>query len=171
MTQVFAPFGMTMSFAKEKIGPELLEAIRESSISILIISKNYASSKWCLRQLAQMVDCKRSTEQLILPIFYDVEPSNVRRQSGSYEEAFRKHESCFDVHCRMPLVKIENDDVLRMHGQLRDLGSEIIRQEDLKNPKLHSRLWVYTQIFSLWDPLFRWNPLSPAGPIVPLERN
>ncbi|XP_059645006.1 disease resistance protein L6-like [Cornus florida] len=80
----------------EEIGPELLEAIRESSISIPIFSNNYASSKWCLRELAQMVDCKRSTGQLILPIFYDVEPSDVRHQSGSYEEAFRKHERCFD---------------------------------------------------------------------------
>ncbi|XP_059644196.1 disease resistance protein L6-like [Cornus florida] len=80
----------------EEIGPELLEAIRESSISIPIFSNNYASSKWCLRELAQMVDCKRSTGQLILPIFYDVEPWDVRHQSGSYEEAFRKHERCFD---------------------------------------------------------------------------
>ncbi|XP_059640975.1 disease resistance protein L6-like [Cornus florida] len=80
----------------EEIGPEFLEATRESSISIPIFSKNYASSKWCLRELAQMVDCKRSTGQLILPIFYDVEPSDVRHQSGSYEEAFRKHGTCFD---------------------------------------------------------------------------
>ncbi|XP_059642294.1 disease resistance protein L6-like [Cornus florida] len=80
----------------EEIGPELLEAIRESSISIPIFSNNYASSKWCLRELAQMVDCKRSNGQLILPIFYDVEPSDVRHQSGGYEEAFRKHERCFD---------------------------------------------------------------------------
>ncbi|XP_059640976.1 disease resistance protein L6-like [Cornus florida] len=80
----------------EEIDPKLLEAIRESSISIPIFSKNYASSKWCLRELAQMVDCKGSNGQLILPIFYDVEPSDVRHQSGSYEEAFRKHERCFD---------------------------------------------------------------------------
>ncbi|XP_059652072.1 disease resistance protein L6-like [Cornus florida] len=43
-----------------------------------------------------MVECRRATEQLILPIFYDVKPSDVKHQTGSYEEAFRKHESCTD---------------------------------------------------------------------------
>ncbi|XP_059659570.1 disease resistance protein L6-like [Cornus florida] len=79
----------------EEIGPELLEAITQSKISIPIFSKDYASSKWCLRELSQMVECKRTTRQMILPIFYDVEPFQVRHQSGSYEEAFRNHESCF----------------------------------------------------------------------------
>ncbi|XP_059644003.1 disease resistance protein L6-like [Cornus florida] len=80
----------------EEIGPELLKAITESKISIPIFSRNYASSKWCLRELAQMVECRRTLGQLILPIFYDVEPSDVKHQSGFYEEAFREHERCLD---------------------------------------------------------------------------
>ncbi|XP_059658698.1 disease resistance protein RUN1-like isoform X2 [Cornus florida] len=79
----------------KEIGPELHQAITQSKISIPIFSKGYASSKWCLHELVRMVECKRTTRQLILPIFYDVEPFEVRHQSGSYEEAFRKHESCF----------------------------------------------------------------------------
>ncbi|XP_059639331.1 disease resistance protein L6-like [Cornus florida] len=76
----------------EEIGLDFLKAITESKICIPIFSKNYASSKWCLGELAKMVECKRTSTQLILPIFYDVEPSEVRHQTGSYEEAFHIHE-------------------------------------------------------------------------------
>ncbi|OWM68473.1 hypothetical protein CDL15_Pgr024613 [Punica granatum] len=36
----------------EDIGPELLDRIERSKISIPIFSENYASSKWCLREIA-----------------------------------------------------------------------------------------------------------------------
>ncbi|KAM7508491.1 hypothetical protein LguiA_018944 [Lonicera macranthoides] len=75
----------------KEIGPELLKAITDSQISIPIFSKKYASSKWCLLELEQMVQCHAEGGQIIFPIFYDVEPSDVRHQNGSYEEAFRQY--------------------------------------------------------------------------------
>ncbi|KAK9292556.1 hypothetical protein L1049_020530 [Liquidambar formosana] len=79
------------------IGSELLKAIRESKISISIFSKNYASRKWCLRELVQMVECqKEPLEQKIFPIFYDVKPDDVKHQTRSYEEAFCGHTEVFD---------------------------------------------------------------------------
>jgi len=82
----------------EEIGPDLLKAINESKISIPIFSKNYASSKWCLRELTQMVECqaKENGGQLIFPIFYDVDPSDVQHQRGSYEKAFRQYRKSLD---------------------------------------------------------------------------
>ena len=82
----------------EEICRALPKAIKESTISIPIFSKDYASSKWCLCELAKMVECHNddTIKQKILPIFYDVEPSDVRHQMGSYEEAFRQHENDFD---------------------------------------------------------------------------
>uniref|UniRef100_A0A2N9IYM4 TIR domain-containing protein n=1 Tax=Fagus sylvatica TaxID=28930 RepID=A0A2N9IYM4_FAGSY len=82
----------------EEIRPALLKAIKESIISIPIFSKGYASSKWCLRELAKMVECHNddTMKQKILPIFYDVEPSDVRHQTGTYEKAFRQHLKHFD---------------------------------------------------------------------------
>ncbi|XP_059667698.1 disease resistance protein L6-like [Cornus florida] len=80
----------------EEIGPELLRAITESKISISIFSKNYASSKWCLRELAKMWECRTSMGQIILPIFFDVEPSDVRHQTGTYKKAFNEHQRHFD---------------------------------------------------------------------------
>ncbi|XP_056164603.1 disease resistance protein RPV1-like [Syzygium oleosum] len=77
----------------EEIGPELLQAIKQSRISIPIFSKRYASSKWCLKELVQMVECKKSMGQKIMPIFYDVEPSEIRDQTGRYGQAFIEHKS------------------------------------------------------------------------------
>ncbi|XP_043691768.1 disease resistance protein L6-like [Telopea speciosissima] len=79
----------------EEIGPELVSAIEQSRISIPIFSKNYASSKWCLKELAKMIECKKTMNQLVLPIFYDVDPSVVRNHTGSYAEALRVHNKRF----------------------------------------------------------------------------
>ncbi|XP_048134084.1 disease resistance protein L6-like [Rhodamnia argentea] len=80
----------------EEIGPELFKAINHSKILIPIFSKGYAFSKWCLNELAQMVECRKSRRQKIMPIFYDVTPSEVCHQAGSYGDAFVSHEKQFD---------------------------------------------------------------------------
>ncbi|KAJ4970425.1 hypothetical protein NE237_003524 [Protea cynaroides] len=71
---------------------EMVKAIEKSRVSIVVFSSNYFSSRWCLDQLVKMMDCRRTMSQIVLPVFYDVDPSDVRRQSGSLGEAFAKHE-------------------------------------------------------------------------------
>ena len=46
----------------EEIGPTLLKAIKESKISITIFFRDYASSKWCLGELAQIVKCHKTMQ-------------------------------------------------------------------------------------------------------------
>ncbi|KAK3419270.1 hypothetical protein EUGRSUZ_J01296 [Eucalyptus grandis] len=76
---------------REKIGPELVQAIKQSKISIPILSKEYAASSWCLMELVQMVDCMENWGQKIMPIFYDVAPSEVHYQTARYGEAINSH--------------------------------------------------------------------------------
>ncbi|ONI28771.1 hypothetical protein PRUPE_1G160400 [Prunus persica] len=79
----------------DEIVPALLEAIKRSAISVIIFSENYASSTWCLDELVHILECKQKNGQLVIPIFYDISPSNVRKQQGSYALAFRHLEKCF----------------------------------------------------------------------------
>ncbi|KAI6681508.1 hypothetical protein NL676_035389 [Syzygium grande] len=81
----------------KKIGPDLLASIKESKILIPIISLNYGSSNWCLNELVHIMECQNSnTGHLVLPIFYKVEPTHVRHQTGSFGDAFRTHGRHFD---------------------------------------------------------------------------
>ncbi|XP_056165509.1 disease resistance protein RPV1-like [Syzygium oleosum] len=80
----------------EEFGSKILNAITRSKISIPVISENYASSKWCLRELIHIMDRKKSTSHIVLPIFYKVDPSDVRYLKGSFGEAFHSRKKHFD---------------------------------------------------------------------------
>ncbi|XP_031395241.1 disease resistance protein RML1A-like isoform X2 [Punica granatum] len=77
----------------EDISSELTEAIRSSRLSVIVFSGSYASSRCCLQELVEILECRNSIGQIVLPVFYDIDPSDVRRQSGSFEKAFMEHES------------------------------------------------------------------------------
>lgn len=79
--------------AGANIGPEIERAIDDSRFHLPIFSAGYASSAWCLQELARMVKCQReSAGREIVPIFYDVSPSDVTLRTESYREALLKHE-------------------------------------------------------------------------------
>nr|KAJ0192962.1 hypothetical protein LSAT_V11C800410500 [Lactuca sativa] len=76
----------------ELINPSLMKAIEESQIGVIVFSENYADSSWCLDELAHIMKCKDTRGQIVIPIFYGVDPSEVRKQKQKYGEAFVKHE-------------------------------------------------------------------------------
>ncbi|KAI6681600.1 hypothetical protein NL676_035481 [Syzygium grande] len=105
----------------DEIGPELISSITQSKISIPIISENYASSKWCLRELAQILKCKRGIGQIVLPIFYKVEPSEVRHLTGRLGDAINAHKKNLDE-----MIVKEWEEALREISSLKGWESEKI---------------------------------------------
>ncbi|KAF9671358.1 hypothetical protein SADUNF_Sadunf12G0039000 [Salix dunnii] len=216
----------------DEIAPTLMEAIQDSASSIIILSPRYANSHWCLEEMEKICELRR----LILPVFYQVDPSNVRRQKGPFEQDFENHSKRFgekvvkwreamtkiggisgfvfdpsgqdhlirrlvnrvltelrttpvgiatytvgldsrveNLKKRMKreeaidvlkgcgfraetaitvltvkcLVKIGADNELWMHDQLRDMGRQIVINENLGDPGMRSRLWDRADIMTV----------------------
>lgn len=76
----------------EDVWPALEKAIEDSHLSVVVFSENYATSKWCLEELVKILKCRRDQGQVVIPVFHETDPSHIRKQTGSYEKAFAKHE-------------------------------------------------------------------------------
>ncbi|KAK3432300.1 hypothetical protein EUGRSUZ_D00728, partial [Eucalyptus grandis] len=76
----------------KEINPQLIQAIKQCKISIPVISRDYASSKSCLMELDQMVRRMDEKSLTIIPIFYYVDPSDVRHCRGPFQEALYEHQ-------------------------------------------------------------------------------
>ncbi|XP_056168638.1 disease resistance protein L6-like [Syzygium oleosum] len=75
-----------------RISSDLLQAIDNSKLYIPIFSTNYASSHWCLRELAKMVENTSKSKEdgskkVILPVFYDVKLDDVQLKTPLYRNA------------------------------------------------------------------------------------
>ncbi|KAG2668394.1 hypothetical protein I3760_15G158300 [Carya illinoinensis] len=76
----------------DEISPELLYAIERSRISIIVLSANYASLTWCSDELLKILEWKKLRQRLLdLPVFYRVNPSDIRHQGKSFGEALTDH--------------------------------------------------------------------------------
>ncbi|KAL1218973.1 Disease resistance protein RPV1 [Cardamine amara subsp. amara] len=80
----------------DQIGPSLDLAIEDSAASVIVISENYANSPWCLNELAMLCDLRSSLKRPMIPIFYGVDPSHVRKQSDHFVKDFEKHKETYD---------------------------------------------------------------------------
>ncbi|XWS65184.1 hypothetical protein CRYUN_Cryun05aG0070100 [Craigia yunnanensis] len=114
----------------KNIKDEIEKAIlHESKISIVVFPKNYASSTWCLNELVKILEHRKSCQHIVLPVIYDVDPTQVKKQTGSYAEAFAWHEESF---------KYEMDMVQRWRATLKevaDLGGMVL-QDSNESPQV-----------------------------------
>ncbi|CAN6681914.1 unnamed protein product [Malus baccata var. baccata] len=76
----------------ENISDKVKQIIEGSKVSVIVFSSRYADSIWCLEELVQIMECSRTLKQMILPIFYDLSPSDV---IGTFVLAFQKHRERF----------------------------------------------------------------------------
>ncbi|KAM7493885.1 hypothetical protein LguiB_028494 [Lonicera macranthoides] len=110
----------------EEINSELIRAIEESKVSIVVFSENYARSAWCLDELAGINQRRISRRQTVIPVFYKVDPSDLHKQQDSIGKALEIHELDHDV--REALRK-----VCRWTSALKEianLAGQVIRDGD-----------------------------------------
>ncbi|PKI53255.1 hypothetical protein CRG98_026387 [Punica granatum] len=101
---------------------KILDTINGSAICIPILSRGYASSKRCLRELTRMVELNKK----VIPIFYDVTPADVKLPTGLYMNALRGH-SREIKNGKGPEQGIDAQEgsaseVQRWEGSLREVG-------------------------------------------------
>ncbi|KAG7945476.1 hypothetical protein I3843_15G153800 [Carya illinoinensis] len=108
----------------DEISPVLLQAIEDSKISIIVFSENYASSTWCLDELLKILECKKSRQQLVLPVFYRVNPSDIRHQRGSFRKALTEHAEKLNGDMKLQMWKAALREVANLSGDHLTNGNE-----------------------------------------------
>ncbi|KAL8090316.1 hypothetical protein AgCh_039695 [Apium graveolens] len=81
----------------EVISSALVQAIKKSKTYIVVLSENYASSPWCLDELVEILNCHKTVERSVIPVFYNIKPSVGRHQMETFEKAFIKHNARFET--------------------------------------------------------------------------
>ncbi|XP_024042958.1 putative disease resistance protein At4g11170 [Citrus clementina] len=112
----------------DEISESLVNAIEASAISVIIFSESYASSRWCLDELVKILECKKEYAQILIPVFYRVDPSDVRNQTGSFGDSFSNEDEC--KLGGMPESELINEVVNHILKRLLD---EVFRPSDNKN--------------------------------------
>ena len=73
---------------------ELYKAVKFSMISIIIFSQNYAFFTWWFEEFVKILNWKQNG-QLVLHVFYKVDPSELCKQEGNFKVALAKQENKF----------------------------------------------------------------------------
>ncbi|CAJ2673284.1 unnamed protein product [Trifolium pratense] len=109
----------------DQISPSLLNAIEASRLSIIVLSENYANSTWCLDELVKILECKKLKNQVVWPIFYKVEPSDIRHMRKSYGKDMSRHENTFGFNSeRVQKWKSALSEVCNLSGKHYTTGYE-----------------------------------------------
>ncbi|XP_058768520.1 disease resistance protein RPV1-like [Vicia villosa] len=140
-----------------EISHSLLRAINHAKLSIIVFSENYASSRWCLEELVSILKCKKDDGQILVPIFYHVNPTNVRNQTGSYGVALAEHEKRSDMNkvqtWRIALTEAANLSGWNCLGTgneselVEQIAKDILQKlESITSRGLEGRINTYKQI-------------------------
>ncbi|EEF39691.1 leucine-rich repeat containing protein, putative [Ricinus communis] len=115
----------------DEITRSLLKKIEESKIAVVIFSRNYASSTYCLDELEKIIEFHECYGQTVIPIFFNVNPSDLLEpDTGIFAEALSRHEK--DIMEKLNKVQgwkkwwkdsvIKAANFLMLHSQV--IGSE-----------------------------------------------
>ncbi|XP_038720075.1 disease resistance protein RPV1-like isoform X1 [Tripterygium wilfordii] len=105
----------------DDVSDALLQTIADSKITVVIFSENYASSRWCLDELVKIMECNKENGQIVIPVFFKVDPSHVRNQSGPFGQALAPYEG----HLKIQIWR----DALKKAANLSGWDSKVERPE------------------------------------------
>ncbi|XP_014492694.1 TMV resistance protein N-like [Vigna radiata var. radiata] len=69
---------------------EHMRAIACSKIAIIVSSKTYTKSTCCLRELEKIIECRETFGQIVLPVFYEIDPFDVRDPKDDFKKALEE---------------------------------------------------------------------------------
>ncbi|XP_052724813.1 disease resistance protein RUN1-like isoform X2 [Vigna angularis] len=74
-------------------GMKLEEQLREiggTKITIIVFSKSYAETTRCLLELEKIIECHQTFGQIVVPVFYEINPWDVCHQMDDFGKALRE---------------------------------------------------------------------------------
>lgn len=120
----------------DRIDPQIERAIQTSSVSVAIFSPNYAQSSWCLNELVMMWEYMLESRSTIIPVFYHVNPSELRwtwKEDGVYSRAL-------DIVQCIPLCTRGEDGVYAQQLRMLEKKTTIDPHTSKKKPRYDSKI-------------------------------
>jgi len=69
---------------------EHMRTIAASKIAIIVFSKSYTESTCSLHELEKIIECQQTFGQIVLPVFYEIDPLEVLEQKGDFRKALEE---------------------------------------------------------------------------------
>ena len=73
----------------------IYNALQAAKVNVVVLSKGYAESEYCLKELVIMIRSFEDEKKPIIPVFYDVDFRDLRRIqrfAGPHGSALKRHE-------------------------------------------------------------------------------
>ncbi|KAL4376092.1 hypothetical protein GQ457_02G037400 [Hibiscus cannabinus] len=91
---------------------KMIRSWRPAKRSLMNYFKPFINHGWCLDELVEIVKPKNEKGHKVFPIFYDVDPSDLRKQKEKVGEAFAKHQE-----------RYKEDKILKWRNALTQVAS------------------------------------------------
>ncbi|CAH8338696.1 unnamed protein product [Eruca vesicaria subsp. sativa] len=75
---------------------ELFKKIEYSGIAVVVFLSRYCESKWCLEELVKIKELVSQDKVKVIPVFYKVTTTNVKRLKEEFGDNFRDREWEFE---------------------------------------------------------------------------